>query len=166
MELGFCERWLFNRHGDDLSMWVLPNEVTWTFRAFDILFVVTLRKTEVKCNYLPSVHIFTITSYVNVQYFTVPKVKSTFLSSAPRFQEQRYLFKVPRLHPFAFAVQNEMMLLWIAVGGANFRLCIIAANISNYQPRGGECSFTYLELGFGRRSSKSALTVALLRSQI
>jgi len=66
--------------------------------------------------------------YSTLQY---QKSKSTFLSRASRFPEQRYLFKVSRLHPFAFAVQYEIMLLWIAVGGANFRTCVIAAIIWN-----------------------------------
>jgi len=79
----------------------------------------------VKCNYLPSVRIFTVTSNVSGQYFIVPKVKVLL------FPEHRCLFKVSRLHPFAFAVHNEIMLLRIAVGGANFRMCIIAANIPN-----------------------------------
>ena len=73
--------------------------------------MVTLGKTAVKCNYLQSVRIFTITGYVNLQYFIVQKVKSTFLSSAPRFGEQHYFFKVSRLDPFVLLVQNEVMLL-------------------------------------------------------
>jgi hypothetical protein len=95
MEIGFCERWLFNQHGDDLSMWVLPNEVTWTFRAFDILFVVTLRNTEVKCNHLLPVRIFTDTSFVNVQYFTVPKVKVLFSSVLSDFRNSVTYLRFP-----------------------------------------------------------------------
>ena len=94
MELGFCERWLFNQHGD-LSMWVLPNEVAWNFRSFDILFVVTVRNTNVKCNYLPSVRIFTVTSYVNVQYFTVSKVKVLFCPVLPDFRNSVTCLRFP-----------------------------------------------------------------------
>lgn len=51
--------------------------------------------------------------------------------------------------------------LCIAVRGAKLRVLIIAANILNKQLCRDECCFVYTEIGFGRRSNKSALTVTV-----